>query len=203
MLSTIGRAAVRRVVAPGPQSTNNAFRSVWHLQYVGTFHHPKGSSALPKSSFPLVRTYATATKVSPKPKTTTAQKAKPKKAAAKKPVKKLAKKKNVLKKLVKKVVKKKVLTEEEKKKAVVKALKAKALSIPKKLPQSAWTVLTSEHSRVNPGSMASGGMVEVAGKYKNLSPAELEVIKSMPVPFELTNKSSALQPPREPEQSCE
>jgi hypothetical protein len=201
------------VVAPGPQSTNSAFRSVWHLQYVGTFHHSKNSSALPKSSFSRGRTYATATKGAPKPKTTTTQKVKPKKAVAKKPVKKPVKKIATKKKIVKKLKpkgpvgrprKKKVLTEDEKKKAAIKALKAKALSLPKKLPQTAWTVLSSEYSKAHSGvSMGAGGMVEAAGKYKNLSPAELEVNGSVPNPFELTNKSSALQPPRQPEQSCE
>jgi hypothetical protein len=184
MLSTIGRAAVRRVVAPGPQSTNGAFRSIWHLQNVGTFHNQKISSTLQKTSFSSGRTYATATKVAPKSKTTT-KTAKPKKPVAKKAVKKTvkkaAKKKKVVKKLKPKIKgrspKKKILTEEEAKKVVVKDLKAKALILPKRLPRTAWTVLASEFSKANPTNPRVGtAMVEASAKYKSLSPAELEVI---------------------------
>lgn len=183
MLSTVGRAAVRRVVAPGPQSTNSAFRSIWHLQYVGTFHNPKSSSALPKTSFSLGRSYATATKVAPKPKKTTTKTVKPKKAVAKKavkkPLKKVAKKKKAVKKLKAKPRgrPKKVLTEEEAKKAVLKDLKAKALSLPKKLPQTAWVVFAAEESKANRTDPRGGSaLVEAAAKYKSFSPTELEVI---------------------------
>ena len=189
MLSSIGRAAVRRVVAPGPQSTNSAFRSVWHLQHVGSFHHPKGSSALDKSCFSLGRAYATATKAATKPKTTTTKLAKSKKPvakkAAKKPVKKTAtKKKKAVKKLKSKPVgrPRKILTEEDKKKAVVKALKAQALVIPKKLPWTAWMVFNAEDSRANPVSIANAGprMTDASNRYKSMSPAELEVIDPYP-----------------------
>lgn len=190
MLSSIGRAAVRRVVAPGPQSTNSAFRSVWHLQHVGSFHHPKGSSALDKSCFSLGRAYATATKAAPKSKKTTTKSAKPKnpvaKKAAKKPVKKTAtkKKKKAVKKLKSKSVgrPRKILTEEDKKKAVVKALKAQALAIPKKLPFTAWMVFNAEDARANPVSVANGGprSADAANRYKSMSPAELEVIDPYP-----------------------
>jgi len=185
MLSTIGRAAVRRVVAPGPQSTNSAFRSIWHLQNVGAFHNQKISSTLRKTSFSPGRTYTTATKVAPKSKTTT-KTAKPKKKpvakkAVKKAVKKVAKKKKVVKKLKPKLKarppKKKILTEEEAKKAVVKDLKAKALILPKRLPRTAWTVLATEFSKANPTNpRVASAMVEASAKYKSLSPAELEVI---------------------------
>jgi hypothetical protein len=181
MLSTIGRAAVRRVVAPGPQSTNSAFRSIWHLQNVGTFHNQKITSTLRKTSFHPGRTYATATKVAPKSKTTTKTATPKKKPVAKKAVKKVAKKKKVVKKLKPKLKgrtpKKKILTEEEAKKVVVKDLKVKALTLPKKLPQTAWTVLASEMSKAKPTDpRVVSGMVEASAKYKSLSPAELEVI---------------------------
>jgi hypothetical protein len=197
MLSSIGRAAVRRVVAPGPQSTNSAFRSVWHLQHVGSFHHPKGSSALDKSCLSLGRGYATATKAAPKSKTTTtkskttttksAKSKKPvAKKAAKKPVKKTAtKKRKTVKKLKSKPVgrpRTKIPTEEDKKKAVVKALKAQALAIPKKQPWTAWMVFNAEDSRANPVSVANAGprMADAANRYKSMSPAELEVIDPYP-----------------------
>jgi hypothetical protein len=183
MLSTIGRAAIRRVVGRGPQSTNSALRSLWHLQYTGTFHDPNSSSALSKSSSSLGRCYATATKAASKPKATTAKTAKPKKAVAKKavkkPVKKLAKKK-VVKKLKAKPKgrPKKILTPEEAKKAaarqVVKEQKAKALSPPKNLPQTAWTVLASEWAKAHPEGKPSP-LIGASAKYKSLSPAELEV----------------------------
>ena len=190
MLSSIGRAAVRRVVAPSPQSTNSAFRSVWHLQHVGSFHHPKGSSALDKSCLSLGRGYATATKAAPKSKTTATKSAKSKKPvakkAAKKPVKKTAtKKRKTVKKLKSKPVgrpRKKIPTEEDKKKAVVKALKAQALAIPKKQPWTAWMVFNAEDSRANPVSVANAGprMTDAANRYKSMSPAELEVIDPYP-----------------------
>ncbi|KAN0117406.1 hypothetical protein V8E51_003383 [Hyaloscypha variabilis] len=180
MLSTIGRAAIRRVVGRGPQSTNSALRSLWHLQYTGTFHDPNSSSALSKSSSSLGRCYATATKAASKPKATTAKTAKPAvaKKAVKKPVKKLAKKK-VVKKLKAKPKgrPKKILTPEEAKKAaarqVVKEQKAKALSPPKNLPQTAWTVLASEWAKAHPEGKPSP-LIGASAKYKSLSPAELE-----------------------------
>jgi hypothetical protein len=157
---------------------------------VGSFHHAKGRSALEKSCFSLGRTYVTATKAAPKSKTTTTKPAKSKKPvakkAAKKPVKKVAKKKT---KAVKKLKPKpagrprtKILTEEERKKAVVKALKAQALAIPKKLPWTAWMVFNTENARANPVSIANAGpkMTDASNRYKSMSPAELEVINPYP-----------------------
>ena len=180
MLSTIGRAAVRRVVGRGSQSTNSALRSLWHLQYVGTFPDPKSNSTVAKFSFSLGRDYATATRTAAKPRTTTTKTAKPKKAAAKKavkkPVKKIAKKKKVVKKLKAKPKgrPKKILTPEEAQKATVKELKVKALSPPKPLSQTAWTVLASEWAKANPSAKPSP-FLGASAKYKSLSPAELEV----------------------------
>jgi hypothetical protein len=100
---------------------------------------------------------------------------------AKKPVKKTAtKKKKAVKKLKSKPVgrpRTRILTEEDKKKAVVKALKAQALAIPKKLPWTAWMVFNAEDARANPISIANAGprTTNAANRYKNMSPAELEV----------------------------
>jgi hypothetical protein len=181
MLSTIGRAAVRRVVAGAPQSTNKAFQSIWHLQHVGTLHNPKNGSGLPQFSS-LGRSYATTAKVVSKPRTTkpTANplKAVAKKAAkkpVKKPVKKVAKKKAV-KKPVKKPAKKKILTEEQAEKLALKKLKAKALSFPKNKPHTAWGVLLSEYTKEHASTAYNTGFKDSAAKYKSLSPAELEVI---------------------------
>jgi hypothetical protein len=157
---------------------------------VGSFHHPKGSSALDKSCLSLGRAYATATKAAPKSKTTTTKSAKAKKPvakkAAKKPVKKIAtKKRKAVKKLKSRPVgrpRKKIPTEEDRKKAVVKALKAQALVIPKKLPWTAWMVFNAEDSRANPVSIANAGprMTDASNRYKSMSPAELEVIDPYP-----------------------
>jgi hypothetical protein len=185
MLSTIGRAAVRRVVAGGTQSTNRSFQSVWHLQHVGTSHNPKDSFSHPKFSFSLGRLYTTATKVAPKSQTTKSKTARPKKAVAKKALKKPAKKaakKKTVKKPAKKVAKKKpvkALTEEQVKKVAVKELKAKALSLPKQKPYTAWAVLLSEHSKEHASSMRSTGLKDAAARLKSLSPAELEVNRSI------------------------
>ncbi|KAE9376948.1 hypothetical protein N431DRAFT_401543 [Stipitochalara longipes BDJ] len=182
MLSTIGRAAVRRLLGRGHQSTNSALRSLWHLQYVGTFQDPKRISALPKSYVSLGRCYATATKAASKPRAATTKTAKPKKKAVarkavKKPIKKVAKKK-VVKKLKPKPKgrPRKILSAEEAKKDAVKAQKAKALSLPKNLPQTAWTVLASEWAKAHPSQPATGTspLTAAAAKYKSLSPAELE-----------------------------
>jgi len=175
MLSTIGRAAVRRVVARSPQSTNRAFQSIWHLHHVGASQNPSNTSTRPNVPSSIARSFATATKAAPKTKTTKATTTKPKKTATKKAVKKPTKKKATPKPKpkVRKPVKK-VLTEEQKQKVVLKELKAKALSPPKKKPQNAWTVLASQYAKENGPNMSSGGMKEAAAKYKSLSPEQLE-----------------------------
>lgn len=184
MLSTIGRAAVRRVVAGAPQLTKRAFQRIWHLQHVGASHNPKNGSDRPQFSFSLRRSYATAAKVVSKPRTTKSTTAKPKKAVAKKaakkpvkkPVKKVAKKKAVKKPVKKPAKKKKILTEEQTEKLTLKELKAKALSFPKKKPQTAWSVLASEYTKEHASTAFATGFKDAAVKYKSLSPAELEVI---------------------------
>lgn len=203
MLSTIERAAIRRVVAGGTQSTNRAFQSIWHLQHVATSHIPRSGS--------VGRSYATATKAAPKPKTTKptttkSKTAKPKAAAnkvAKKPAKKVARKKAV-KKAKPKTRKpvKKILTEEQAKKVAVKDLKAKALSPPKQKPSTAWSVLVSEYVKEHAAAGSGSGMKEASSKYKILSPTELEVNRYILL-FDFANKRSVVQPHRQPEQSCE
>jgi hypothetical protein len=181
MLSTIGRAAVRRVVAGGAASTNRAFPSIWHLQHVGIYYDSKSSL---KFHLSQGRSYATATKAAPKPKTTKPKTTKPKKAVAKKVVKKPAKKvarKKAVKKPKPKPRKpaKKILTEEQARKVAVKDLKAKALSPPKQKPISAWTVLAAEYAKEHASSMPSTGWKDASAKYKGLGPAELEVNRSI------------------------
>lgn len=189
MLSTIGRAAVKRVVGGGTQSANQALRSIWHIQRVDSTQNPFNTSAGPQFTLPIRRPYATATKATPKLKSKkTATKAKPKakKAAPKKKVvKKVVKKKTKAKaKPVKKV--KKVLTEEQKSKlaatkarAHLKELKEQALSPPLHTSVSAWQVLLTEFSkRPQPaGQKGDIGSVskEASAKFKSLTPAELEV----------------------------
>lgn len=175
MLSTIGRAAIRRIGGGGVStSTNRAFQSLWSLQRADYIQKPETA---------LHRCYATATKTvtKPKPKAKTATKtAKPK--AAKKVVKKKKpapkKKKVALKKkpAVKPKKKPVPLTEEQKLRAEIRELKVKALLAeePKALPLTAWNVLLTEESKLG-GLSASVRMPAIAAKYKALSPEELEV----------------------------
>jgi hypothetical protein len=189
MLSTIGRAAVKRVVAGGTQSTNQALRSIWHIQRVDSTHNALNTPAGAQFALPIRRLYATTTKAAPKSKPkNSATKAKPK-------AKKAAPKKKVVKKVVKKKTKpkakpvkkvKKVLTEEQKSKlaatkarAHLKELKEQALSPPLHTSVSAWQVLLTEVSkRPQPaGQKGDIGSVskEASAKFKSLTPAELEV----------------------------
>jgi len=190
MLSAIGRAAVRRVVAGGAQSTNQALRSIWHIQRVDSTQNPSNT---PQSALPIRRLYATATKAAPttkakipatkaKPK---AKKVAPKKKAVKKPVKKVVKKKAKPKaKPVKKV--KKPLTEVQKSKLAatkarvyLKELKEQALSPPSKPATTAWQVLLSEVTKQPQPAGQKYDLASVAkeasAKFKSLTPAELEV----------------------------
>ncbi|KUJ20616.1 uncharacterized protein LY89DRAFT_666276 [Mollisia scopiformis] len=184
MLSIIGRAAVKRVVAGGPQSTNRALQSIWQLQRVPV---PESADNAPSRSqvlFLYKRSYATTTvtkaRAARSPRSTTTAKPKTKaapKKAVKKPAKKPAKKaKPALrkaKKPVKKPVKRKVLTEKQKELAVIKDLRAKALSIPTMKPPSAWQVFTADQSKTS-GAPLTERMSAFGQQYKSLSPAELE-----------------------------
>lgn len=177
MLTTIARAAVRRVGAGAVRSsTNRAFQSIWHVQRLRTSENT--DSVLPSTGFAFVlrrslATAATASAGSSKPKAK-----KSPKTAVKKPKKKVTAKAKPAKKPA---TKKKVLTEEEKaeKKAKlrIKQLKVAALSTPKRKPHSTWTVFVSEYivEHHTPDKKVSEMMAEGATKYKALSPGELEV----------------------------
>lgn len=195
MLSSIGRAAIRRVGA-GPSPVASVRVGVWTWQaqrvcfalspYDATKIHSRHESRFAHS---LRRSYATTAKATPKPrasKTTTGGKpaitkkssqGRSRKAAAKpkaKPKKKVAAKRG-----------KKVLTEAQKaKRAQVKArtelreLKATALlSGPKQLPNSAWSVLVAEelaNAKPDMGGVQKV-MADTGARYKNLGPSEREV----------------------------
>jgi outer membrane biosynthesis protein TonB len=191
MLSSIGRAAIRRVSAGAShQSTNRVFQSILHLQRVARSSNVDSTFILRPSSLSLLRSYATAS-LKTKPKTkTSAAKAKPKTktAAAKKPVKKplksKPKRKVAAKPKPKAKPKRKVLTDKQKEKAAkekqtaaLKALKATALSPPKGKPANTWAVLLAEF--VTKG-IAGGGHIgslakEASVKYKSLTTEEKEV----------------------------
>ncbi|KAH9212586.1 hypothetical protein DL95DRAFT_524951 [Leptodontidium sp. 2 PMI_412] len=182
MLSSIGRASVRRVVTRGPQSTNRALQSIWQSQLADNHQNADNASTPSPFSFSVQRSYATATKVAAKPKAskTTPTKTSTKKVTKKvvKPVKKPAKKKVVAKKPVKKPVKRvkseKTLAriEAAKRGASLTALKAAALTSPKTKPSTAWRVILAEGAKS--GMNASSTFRDSASKYKSLSPAELE-----------------------------
>ncbi|KAK0115368.1 hypothetical protein ONS96_013826 [Cadophora gregata f. sp. sojae] len=192
MLSNIGRASVRRVVARGPQSTNQALQGLWQFQRVETLQNADNASSGPRFAFYLQRSYATATKVATKPKasktTTTKPKTtkaakKPVKKAVKKPTKKPAKKPVKKKAVAKKPAKKpkKVLSEaqklrieDKKRRENLKALKEAALEIPKSKPSTAWSILLAEVMRGTTGESMGTLSAAAARKYKSLSAAELE-----------------------------
>jgi hypothetical protein len=160
MLSSIGRAAIRRLGATSScQPRNRVYQSIWIPQRVDT--HKTTPSCLSRS-------YATASSPKLKPKSASKTKSAAKKAAPKKAVKAKPKAKTK--------PKKKILTEEQKEKAHLKALKLAALTKPKLKPATAWTVLVSEHaanttSKENATSLVKG----LSASYKSLSPKELEV----------------------------
>ena len=193
MLYSIGRAAVRRVVAGAPHlSTTRSVLSIWHLQ----------REAISKQCLlSLARKYATATTATkatkatkatrPKAKTTatkSAAKAKTTKTPAKgkkKTVRKVAKKKTKKPKKKTKAKKKagrKVLTEKQKEARALtkqrdhaKELKARALLglEPKYRGRTAWQVFFIEKmtGQKNPSGQAS----RVSAEYKALTPADMEV----------------------------
>lgn len=180
MLSSIGRAAIRRVGAGASHpSTNRVLQSLRHLQRVDKSNNVASNSALYQFFTSFRRSYATTTQATkPKTKTSVTAKAKPKTktAAPKKPVKKAVKKKAVAKPKPKAKPKKKVLTDEQKQKAELKALKATALTPPKGKPSTAWMVVLSEMMKkaaATPGGTTSVAK-EAAARYKSLTTEELE-----------------------------
>lgn len=131
MLSSIGRASVRRVVT-GRQSTNGAVLSIFGR--VGRFQTKKAALIRAQSHLPKYRTYATTTasKTAPKKTTTATTSTKTKPAAKKSSTSKAGKKpvKKPVKKPTKKVVAKaktkpRGLTELQKEKLAAKLAKQK------------------------------------------------------------------------------
>ncbi|PVH87230.1 hypothetical protein DL98DRAFT_510091 [Cadophora sp. DSE1049] len=199
MLSSIGRASVRRVVARGPQSTNRTLQGLWQIQRVDTIQNADNASTRPQFSFSQ-RSYATATKTATKPKASKTTTTKPRtKKIAKKPVKKAVKKPVKKKAVAKKPVKKpkKVLSEAHKlrietSKRVekLKALKEAALEAPKSKPNTAWTVIISELSKENAGVAAIATTPLAASKYKSLSASELESYNRIATQNEADNNAA-------------
>lgn len=173
MLSTIARAAIRRVGAGAIHpSTNRVFQSIWHLQSLRTYDNADGTLPSTDASFILRRSLATVAKVP---------------ATSSKPKAKKAPKKNATKKLKKKVASKpksaigrpkKVLTKEEETKLRIRSLKKVALSVPKMKPSRPWLVFIVEYIAENhTGQQQSLGLLSKAAsaKFKSLSPSEVEV----------------------------
>lgn len=159
MLSTIARAAIRRVGAGAVRpSTNRVYQRIWHTTHLRNLEHAE-FSRVPR------RTLATAT-TSRAGATKTKKKAPAKKKAAKKPKKVAAKKA---------AKPKKVLSPEAKAKLRVKLLKAAALSPPPQLPATSWALMVKDTLGGQTGSKVTVAIQDVSVKYKSLSPSELEV----------------------------
>ncbi|CZR61082.1 uncharacterized protein PAC_10978 [Phialocephala subalpina] len=193
MLSAIGRAAVKRVVAGGPQSTNRTFQTIWQLQRVALSQRADNDASQSHPWLQSKRSYVTASKATKTTKSKSSTTAKPRakkgpaKKVVKKPLKRAAKKTvkrgrpALKKKPVKKPVKaKKILTEEQKKKlavkqerALIKELKIKALTPPKQKPRTAWSIFVSKEL-ANTAGKPTERMGTLPDKYKAISPSELE-----------------------------
>lgn len=192
MLTSIGRAAIRRTGLKATASTKRGCQSIWQLQQL----HSTQCKIDVFSSVFLSRAFATATKTAPKPTsakaksstTKTAKKPAKKAAASKKPGPKATAKKPAkrpAKKPAKKpATKRRGLTQIQKDRlkkskdyANLVALKETALlSTPKQLPASAYLVFATDNNLLGGGPAALGGRSkEAAAQYKNLSPAEIEV----------------------------
>lgn len=191
MLSTIGKAAIRRVGAgAGASHSRRVAQCTWQLQRLSVSQNSAQteSSHNLQFSLPHGRSYVTATKTVTKPRAkkaaTTTKKPAAKKVAAKKPAAKKPKKKKVV---AKKKPIKKVLTEEQlarrkekEDKTKIKELKALALlDEPKSLPSTAWRIVFGEGV---PAQIAAAGETDLKAasaqlvqKYKNLSASEREV----------------------------
>ncbi|EPE31573.1 HMG-box [Glarea lozoyensis ATCC 20868] len=187
MLSSIGRAAIRRTGARALAPTDPVRQGIWQLKQNGQPEFKAPLSA-PACTF---RAFATATKSTTKPATTKAQKPSTKatKAPVKKPKKKIASKakpKPKAKPKAKKPAKQKkrgltdlqkIHLERRKKATQLIELKALALSAPKPLPHTAWQVfLTETNTLKGPSTLAEQGekMKNAGVKFRDLSPAELE-----------------------------
>ena len=188
MLSSIGRAAVRRVGAGvSQQSTNRVFlQSLWQLERADKSNNADSIFTQRPFYLSLRRSYATTVKATvPKSEVSIAAKptAKPKKAApkksAKKAVKKKPKKKLATKSKVKAKPKKKVLTDEQKKRATLRALKLTALTPPTLKPRSTWLAFLKKFNEDNKSSAASGATKakDASVHFKSITTEELEVSK--------------------------
>ncbi|TAQ88506.1 hypothetical protein B7494_g3130 [Chlorociboria aeruginascens] len=190
MLSSIGRAAIRRVGAgTWHASTNRGLQSIWQLLRVDSSTNTDNASLQAGFSSSLQRAYATVTQSTLSKKRTTA-KPKTTEAGAKKVVKKAVKKKPASKKKVaaKKKPKpqarprpKKILSDEEKLKAKAKEWKTVALlSEPKKKTTAVWNLVLQDTMRAakrdgdDPKSVFKATAAEASTKFKSLSPEEIE-----------------------------
>lgn len=182
MLSAIGRASIRRVVATRPKSTNQSLQSITGFERVDgpqsahklacQFLAPFSSS----SSYHAAganETKSTTTakpKAAPRKKATTVGKPKPKK-------KTVAKKSKPKKKVVKKVKPrvKKPLSPEKVLKLKTNELKGLALELPKKLPDRPMQLFMAGCPRKAPGVVTTTYFLSLIAAFKALSPLELEV----------------------------
>lgn len=192
MLSSIGRAAIRRAGAGVSQkSTNRALQSFLSLPRVAAFNNVDSTISLRQFALSLLRSYATTARADkPKAKSTAKKptaKSVTKKAAGrtktptKKPVKRKPKKIAAKPKARTKRVPteaQKAAAEKKKQATSLKTLKSTALTPPKGKPSTAWTVLLSEAIKVpGAGGHASLGRStkDASAKYQSLTTEEKEV----------------------------
>ncbi|RDL41967.1 uncharacterized protein BP5553_01946 [Venustampulla echinocandica] len=174
MLSSIGRAALKRSGAGAGACQVSTNRVAQHARLLRITNSPQGANNLPgqdQLAFQFLRCYATATKVATKaPSKTTKSKSAGSTTKAKKPAKKVAKKPKAVKKPAKKV-----LTDKQRTAASIRDLKAKALTPPPNKPSTVWQLIFQESmkSKTREGGISDTAR-EAAAKYKSLSPAELE-----------------------------
>lgn len=151
----------------------------------------KGTSAAKKTTAKKkTSTWAAGRKKKGKTTTTRSKKA----AATKQPAKKLKTKKKTAtataaakskaRKKAKPKRTKAPLTEEQKLKAKIRALKAVALKEPSGPPTTAWTVLIAEAARGQNKPAPLGSVAkDIAQRYRDLSPEEMEVGYFVPTGF--------------------
>ena len=192
MLTTIGRAATKRLVSVTATSTITAstssgrvaitaatLPSLQQLTVAGTrFTAVRGfAAAKATTTKKKTATTTTAKKAAPK-KTATATKAKAKTTKAKKTVTKSKAKKAAAKKPAPRGRKRKPLSEDEKLKLEKRALKKRAqFAEPKLLPETPWVAYLTEKIKgtsIDPAD-ARTRFTDLAASYKSLSAPELRV----------------------------
>lgn len=196
MLSTIGRAAIKRI-GGSHISTNRILATIWQLQRVEGQQNVESSLGSLSASSLARRLYATASKATqtkpttskkPATKAVSAKKTAAKKPAAKKPAREVAKKKPAAKKPVKKAKakakpkpklkpkKKVVLTPSQIVRKKIRELKVTALigKEPAIKPNSAFQILLQENSKSVKNIIEN--VRQTAVQLKSLSTAEFEVI---------------------------